>query len=715
MLFNGKHLQVDKHGDYLHLIFNNQEGSSNVINAAVISELPNALKAIKSDNSAKALIIRSEKDHFIFGADITEFLGHFKKPASEMEKWLLEVHTMFNEIEDLEMPTVTCLNGLALGGGCEVALTTDFRVAVPKAKIGLPETQLGILPGWGGTVRLPRMVGADNAIEWITSGKHNRASDALKIGAVDAVVEPDQLLNAANTLIERALTGKVDYKARRQRKLQPLDLTKVEATMAFSTAKGFVAGKAGPNYPAPVKAITVMEQACGLNRAEAASLEIKAFAELTKTPTAANLVAVFLGDQYVKKVSKKWTKNTENIQRGAVLGAGIMGGGIAYQSASRGIPVIMKDINHDAIELGLTEATKLLGKQLERGKIKPADMAKTLNMIQPSLTYGEFDTVNVVVEAIVENVKVKKAVLPEVEKQLGPKAVLASNTSTISITDLATSLQRPENFCGMHFFNPVHRMPLVEVIRGKKTSDEAVAATVQYSLQMGKTPIVVNDCPGFLVNRVLFPYFNGFNLLIEDGVDYKRIDKVMEKFGWPMGPAYLMDVVGIDTGDHAASIMADAFPDRMQMPNKTIVQALHGEKRLGQKNGVGFYKYEVDKKGRPKKTVDPTVDAIIKTVVKGNKDVTDEEIIERMMLPMIFECARCLEEKIVETPQEVDMGLVLGLGFPPFRAGALKYADDVGLSKVVKLGQKYASLGALYNPTEGIKALASSGKSYYQI
>ncbi|MBT4790025.1 MAG: fatty acid oxidation complex subunit alpha FadB, partial [Halobacteriovoraceae bacterium] len=286
-------------------------------------------------------------------------------------------------------------------------------------------------------------------------------------------------------------------------------------------------------------------------------------------------------------------------------------------------------------------------------------------------------------------------------------------TSTISITDLAKDLKRPQDFCGMHFFNPVHRMPLVEVIRGEKTSDEAIAKTVKYALQMGKTPIVVNDCPGFLVNRVLFPYFNGFAKLIEDGVDYQRVDKVMEKFGWPMGPAYLLDVVGIDTGAHAAKIMADAFPDRMEMNGKTIIDCMYEKERFGQKNGVGFYKYEMDRRGRPKKIVDEQTASIISAVVKNNVDITDEQIIERMMIPMIFECARCLEEKIVNTPQEVDMGLLLGLGFPPFRTGALKYADRIGAQNLLKLSEQYLSIGQMYAPTEGIRKLATENKTYY--
>ncbi|MGB1556811.1 MAG: 3-hydroxyacyl-CoA dehydrogenase family protein [Oceanococcaceae bacterium] len=283
----------------------------------------------------------------------------------------------------------------------------------------------------------------------------------------------------------------------------------------------------------------------------------------------------------------------------------------------------------------------------------------------------------------------------------------------MSISLLAQALKRPENFCGMHFFNPVHRMPLVEVIRGEKSSDEAVATTVAYAAAIGKQPIVVNDCPGFLVNRVLFPYFAGFQGLVNDGVDFRRIDKVMEGFGWPMGPAYLLDVVGIDTAHHAQAVMAEGFPDRMKAEAQTSLDIMYAEQRYGQKNGKGYYVYEVDKKGKPKKVVDEAVFGMIAPVQGTAKEVSDEEIIERMMLPMIFETARCLEEGIVDTANEADMGLILGIGFPPFRGGALKYADTLGLAQVVEASKKYADLGALYTAPAGLADKAASGATYY--
>jgi 3-hydroxyacyl-CoA dehydrogenase/enoyl-CoA hydratase/3-hydroxybutyryl-CoA epimerase/enoyl-CoA isomerase len=324
--------------------------------------------------------------------------------------------------------------------------------------------------------------------------------------------------------------------------------------------------------------------------------------------------------------------------------------------------------------------------------------------------------VDLVVEAVVENEKVKKSVLLELEGQVKADAILASNTSTISITRLAEGLQRPENFVGMHFFNPVPKMPLVEIIRGAKSSERAVATTVGYALAMGKTPIIVNDCPGFLVNRVLFPYFAGFSMLVNAGVDFQRIDKVMEKFGWPMGPAYLLDVVGIDTAFHADVVMGQGFPDRMQSTEKTAIAAMFEANRFGQKNGKGFYQYVADKKGVPRKTPDPDVAALLKPLVKQDQSatITDQDIIDRMMLPLIIECSRCLEDQIVQSPVEVDMGLVYGLGFPPFRGGALRYSDVVGLQTLCQKAEAFRVLGKLYEPTAQMVQLAEAGRGFYE-
>ena len=697
----------------LELRFDLKDDSVNKFNAMTVKELREAVQQIKAAPGVKGLLITSSKDCFIVGADVMEFLEYFKKSEAELSQWLLDVDHVFNTIEDLPYPSVVAINGFALGGGFEVSLSASYRVMSSDTKVGLPEVKLGIFPGWGGTVRLSRLCGADSAIEWVASGEQWNAEAALKIGAVDAVVAPDQVRNAALDLLGRAMRGELDWKARRQEKTSPLKLNPIEATMVFETAKAFVGAQAGPNYPAPIAAIEAMQKGATKSRDEALPIEAAAFAKVAKTQAAHSLVSIFLADQYVKKVSKKLSKAAGKVETTAVLGAGIMGGGVAYQSASKKIPIYMKDINPKAIELGLGEAGKLLEKQVSRKKMTPAQMAESLARIRPTLSYGDFGHVDLVVEAVVENEKVKKTVLAEVEAACKEGTIITSNTSTISISRLAEGLKHPENFCGMHFFNPVHRMPLVEVIRGNKSSEKAIASTVAYASAMGKTAIVVNDCPGFLVNRVLFPYLAGFIKLVADGVDFQRIDKVMEKFGWPMGPAYLLDVVGIDTAHHADTVMAEGFPDRMRHEGKTAITAMYEAKRFGQKNGKGFYRYTPDKKGPPKKEADPGVAELLKPVQQKSVTVTDQEIIDRMMLPMIIECSRCLEDKIVSTPIEVDLGLIYGLGFPPFRGGALRYADSVGLKPMCQTAEKYAVLGKLYEPTAQMRTLAESGKTFY--
>ena len=510
------------------------------------------------------------------------------------------------------------------------------------------------------------------------------------------------------------MAGKIDFRAKRQEKLEPLLMPPMEQMMAFQTGSAMVQQQAGKNYPAPMEAVKSMQKAAGMKRNEALDVESKGFAKVAKTPQATAMVGLFLADQQVKKVNGKTAKASREIKNAAVLGAGIMGGGIAFQSALKGTPIVMKDIKADALDLGMNEASKLLAKRVSKGKMDAAKMGKTLSMIRPTLSYGDFTNIDVVVEAVVENPKIKQSVLAETEEVLGDDAVLASNTSTISITRLAEALKKPENFGGMHFFNPVHMMPLVEVIRGEKTSDETVATLVKYAQKMGKNPVVVNDCPGFLVNRVLFPYFAGFGMLVRDGADFQQVDKVMQKFGWPMGPAYLLDVVGIDTGVHAAEVMAEGFPDRMKHDFKDPSEIMFENERYGQKNGIGFYKYEEDKKGKPKKVVDEKTYELIKPMVTGeSKEFDADDIIARMMIPMCTETIRCLEDNIVGSAAEADMAMIYGIGFPPFRGGPLRYIDSIGTKAFAELCDKYAHLGKLYEAPQMLKDKAAKGEAFF--
>ena len=716
MLFDGNAIKLNSLDDGLvELTFDLQGESVNKFCKAMFADLEKVVDILEQDKSIKGMLATSAKNVFFVGADIAEFGPMFSEGGEVITRYLEKVNDLFCRIEDLGFPTVAAINGYCLGGGMEFALSCDFRVLSTDAKIGLPETKLGIIPGWGGTVRLPRMAGVDVAVEWIAGAKENRAEEALKAHVADTVVEIENLRDASLQLLQRAVAGKLNYKKRRTQKQSPLPMNDTEALMAFETSKMFVKAQAGRHYPAPVAAIQSMQDAMKLGRNDALKVESKTFVEMAGTQVAYHLVGLFLSDQMLGKKAKSWEAQADKkIDMAAVLGAGIMGGGIAYQSAYKGTPIKMKDVAQAGIDLGLSEAAKLLNKQVERGKLSTSKMAEVLTRIDPMLSYDNFSSVDIVVEAVVENPKIKHSVLKEVEAQISEDAVLCSNTSTISISSLAEALERPENFCGMHFFNPVHRMPLVEVIRGKLTSDRAVARTVAYANALGKKAIVVNDCPGFLVNRVLFPYFAGFSMLLRDGADFQQVDKVMERWGWPMGPAYLMDVVGIDTGVHAEKVMAAGFPDRMSKEFKACSDIMFEAERFGQKNGKGFYNYTPDKKGKPQKIATDESYALLAPHCAERKEFDDEEIIARMMIPMATEMARCLEEGIVESVAEADMALIYGLGFPPFRGGVFRWIDSIGTEAMLAMAAKYEALGPLYIPTEGMQDIGAKNTTYYQ-
>jgi len=715
MIYQSDALSLERHADgIVELCFDLKDESVNKFDQRTVQSLTDALDALDSESDVRGLLVTSAKGVFIVGADITEFTSLFDSAGDDIAGFTAHNNGNFNRLQNLPFPTLAVINGFAMGGGLEICMACDLRVMSSAAKIGLPESKLGILPGWGGTVRLPRVIGVDEAVMWMATGQEQRAEAALKAGAVDAVAAPEALRDVAVATLRQAMDGRIDVHKRRAVKSSPLPLNDTEAMMSFFTIKAMVGQQAGKHYPAPVKIVDVIEKARGMGLEDALKVEAEGFAELAKTPVAAALVGVFLNDQLLSKKAKGWEKKASKaVERAAVLGAGIMGGGIAYQSALKGVPIRMKDINQAGIDLGLSEANKLLAKRVNRGRMTPDAMGKVLNAIDPQLSYEGFEDVDIVVEAVVENPKVKHAVLAETEKHIRSDAILASNTSTISIDFLAEALERPENFCGMHFFNPVHAMPLVEVIRGEKSSDEAIARTVAYANRMGKKAVVVNNCPGFLVNRVLFPYFDGFSKLLRDGADFQAVDKVMEKWGWPMGPAYLSDVVGIDTGVHAAGVMAEGFPDRMKMDFTTATEVMFENQRLGQKNGKGFYAYVPDKRGKPQKTVDEDTYTLIAPHVAERQEFDRDDIVFRMMLPMCTELARCLEEGIVGSPAEADLALLYGVGFPPFRGGVFRWLDTIGLDAIAEQSRKFAHLGKAYELTDGMSRMLADGKTYY--
>jgi 3-hydroxyacyl-CoA dehydrogenase / enoyl-CoA hydratase / 3-hydroxybutyryl-CoA epimerase / enoyl-CoA isomerase len=709
MIFQGKSIWVDlRDGDIVELCFDAQGESINKFDVRTVEELGAATKVIREMSAVRGVLVTSAKDAFIVGADIFEFTTLFVRPPAEIEAHMAGQNAAFCAFEDLPVPSVAALNGLALGGGLEMTLCCDARVMSEATQIGLPEVGLGLFPGYGGTVRLPRLAGARVAVDWISTGKPQSAQIALAAGAVEKVTAPAAVRTAALELLNSLISSR-EWQDRRHRRQGPFD---AEAAV-FTEAKEKLS-KTAVHQPAALAAVSLMERAAGASRNEALKLEHAAFAQIAQTQAAASLIQLFINDQAIRKKAKEYGRIARKVRRAAIVGAGIMGGGIAYTSAVRGIPVVMKDIQQGALDAGMAEARKLLDKQVESGRVKADKAAAVLADIRPTLQYEGFETVDIVVEAVVEKMAVKKTVLDQVEGLVGSDTIIASNTSSLSISEMAEVLDRPENFVGMHFFNPVPLMPLVEVIRGAKTSAEAAASVAGYANALGKTAIVVKECPGFLVNRILITYVLGFLRAVDAGADYLEIDRVMENFGWPMGPAYLSDVVGMDTLAHVVEVISEGFAERMKISFPHVVQMLVRENRLGQKSGAGFYKYETDPKGRPRKSIDPQTAQLIAGIrASARRAFTDEEMRERLMLPMIIEAVRCLEEDIVESPAEVDMSLILGLGFPRHVGGPLKYADWLGMKHVVERCDAYAELGPLYMPTDGMRAAARSGGKFY--
>lgn len=717
-MYTGEKLSLKKiENDFLELNFDSTVGSVNKLDKQTLDELDQALSIAQQQEAVAGLLLTSSKNAFIVGADITQFKQMFDASQEQFLASANHINGMMSCIEDMPFPTVVAINGFALGGGLEVCLACDARIISTQARIGLPETGLGILPGWGGTVRLPRLSDFATALEWITSGRQYSAHKAMKSGIVDKLVEPENLRAEAINHLTNMAAGKIDYCLVRKRKLSPVDQKQVEVEAIAKMATAMVLEKTAGHYPAPVKAIELMTESASLSRDQAIEKEASVFYELSQTSQARALIGLFVGDQYVARKARGYAKTLEHqlpdINLAAVVGAGIMGGGIAYQSATKGFPVVMKDIAQPALDLGISEAEKLLNKAVSKGKLDQAKANSILAMINPTLDNIDLQKSEFVVEAVVEHQPVKNAVLSALDKQLSDDAIIVSNTSSISINQLATSLTKPERFCGMHFFNPVHVMPLVEVIRGTHTSDQTIAAVCNHALKLGKKPIVVNDCPGFLVNRVLFAQCFAMELLLRDGVSYQQIDQVMEHWGMPMGPAYLMDVVGLDTIVHCYAVMSEGIPERFIRDKKTPTEVLLNAGRQGQKNGLGYYSYTAAKGGRPEKTVDADSIKLLESIAGSSNEIEPETIIHRLLLPLAIEMNHCIEEGIVDSAIEADMALIWGVGFPPFRGGICRWMDEQGLAQICQKADSYTHISQLYRPTQSMRDMAAAGKKYY--
>jgi 3-hydroxyacyl-CoA dehydrogenase/enoyl-CoA hydratase/3-hydroxybutyryl-CoA epimerase/3-hydroxyacyl-CoA dehydrogenase/enoyl-CoA hydratase/3-hydroxybutyryl-CoA epimerase/enoyl-CoA isomerase len=709
---SGAALQLEVRDDSIAVLTFDQPGSrANTLGQPVLAEFEKVLGVLNVQTGLRGLVLRSGKPGmFIAGADLRELasLPHDPAQSRQLVKRGLAVIAGF---EALPFPTLAAIDGACMGGGLEVALGFDFRLAGshPKTEIGLPEVKVGLIPGWGGTQRLSRIIGPALAAELICAGETVNAQRARELGLVFDAVPSERLLDEAVRILQWAGESGA-WQTARQRKQQPVGLSEDQLRFTFAVTRATVLAKTKGQLPAPLAALDAIVRGCNLPLKEGLEVETEAFAPLVGSPVSRNLIAVFFMTQRLQKdpgVADPAIQ-PKPVQRVGVLGAGIMGSGIAGAHIRRGIPVVLLDSNVQALEKGVASITKVMQSRIDIKRMTPEEMIAALGRLSTTTLLAPFADRDVVIEAVIEDEKTKVQLYRELQPFLKPDAILASNTSTISITRMAQAVARPENFAGMHFFNPVDRMQLVEVIRGEKTSDQTVVTLVALAKKIGKTPIVVRDCPGFLVNRILFPYMNEALALLEEGAGPREIDKAATAFGMPMGPITLHDIVGLDTALYAGRVVNTAFADRAR--NTRILDELVAAKRLGQKSGAGFYSYAKGSRGSD----DPAFEAILQRCRTGPpRTFGAEEITDRLFLPMLTEASRVLSEGIVREPGDVDMGLILGIGFPAFKGGILRWADSLGLRQVLEKLQKYEPLGPRFRPTEQMRQLAAEGKGFY--
>ena len=678
-----------------------------------LADLVNEARDLARQGRLRALLFRSGKSGFIAGADLAA-IEAIEDPGQGADASRMG-QAVFRSIEDLDIPTVAAIHGVCLGGGTELSLACSHRVASdsPKTAMGLPEVLLGILPAWGGTTRLPRLVGLQAALDMMLTGRQISASKARRIGLVDAIL-PTDLFDEKTAAFAAA---QADGKAKGARVRRPLfkrlmDDTVPGRRLVLTMAKKRVLSQTGGHYPAPLKILEVLRRSLGRPLSRALDIEANAAGELIVSSVSKNLIHVF----NLREDARKGTGVQDDavtpgrIEYLGILGAGVMGGGIAQLAAHRSIHVRMKDINHDAISGGLQHAQGLFDKLVRRKKLSRREAEQRMALISGGLDYEGFGRLDLVVEAVVEKMDIKHIVLRETEEAIRRACILTTNTSSLSVDEMSAALSRPERFAGMHFFNPVHRMPLVEVVRGARTSDEAVATVYAFALALGKVPVVTGDGPGFLVNRILGPYMNEAGFLLADGASVEAVDGAAKKFGMPMGPLRLVDEVGIDISRHAGQSLFAALGERLA-PSPPLV-ALADSGRLGKKGGLGFYRYDAGKE----KDVDPDIYAVLGPSVPHDRiTIETREIRSRLVLAMVNEAARALEAGIVTRAGDVDLAMIMGTGFPPFRGGLLRFADTIHartvLARLEDLEKKH---GPRFAPAEVIRRLAREDRGFYE-
>lgn len=659
----------------------------------------------------KGLVIHSGKpDNFVAGADIEELR---ELTARDRVLRLVERgHELTRRLDHLPFPTAAAIHGSCLGGGLELALCCDVRIATDheKTKLGLPEVQLGLIPGMGGTQRLPRLIGVPDALDLILTGSPKSARSARRLGLVDEICHPHDLLRAARELLLEAGHEAVEKRRKRRKAFASragdlLAKSFLGEKFVYDKARDQVRQKTGGHYPAPLVAVDIVKDGMELPLNRALELEAGAFSELAVSDTAKALMGIFFMKNDAEGRARKIAEGAREVGAIGVLGAGFMGSGVAQGLAYKGYRVVMKDQDWEAVGRGMKHCAKLFGQLEERRKITSVERQEAVRRILGTVHYRDLQSADFVVEAVFEDLDVKHQVIRETEEVARQNLIFASNTSTLPIAELAEASRRPENVVGMHFFSPVHKMPLLEIIRHPGTSEETLATTVEVGRRMGKTIIVVNDGPGFFTSRVLGPMMNEAAWILTEGASIPQIDEALTRWGWPVGAITLFDEVGLDIAAHAGASTRERLGHRLDSP--PVLQRMIDDGRTGRKGGRGFYLYEDGKR----QGVDESVYQLIDW---EPGDVSDEEIVERCWMQMLNETARCMEDGVIENPVDVEIGVIFGFGFPPFRGGLLKEADRVGLDYVVDRLDHYAEAhGERLRPADLLRDMAKKGERFH--
>lgn len=717
----GKSFRLESNGEIALLVLDVPGEKVNILSSVIMQEFDRLLDEVRTRTDFRALVFISGKEgNFIAGAKIQE-IENVTDPLEGAQKAAMG-QAVFNKIAALPFPVVAAIDGACVGGGLELALACHFRIArdSEKTRLGSPEVRLGIIPGFGGTQRLSRLIGIQRGLDFILTGKTVDARRAYKAGLVDRVVPVEYpqhelrglAVSFAREILSPAVRKKIEERRNRTNP-QSLLLERnfLGRKVLFDQARKRILAETKNHYPAPLLALEAVERGYSKDLNDGLKIEAELLGKAIVTEVSKNLVRIFYLTEEIRKDPgvEGFPAAVSDFKRIGVLGAGVMGGGIAQLMAHNDLPVRMKDINLAAVAKGTEAAARIFNESVKRRRMRPKDMVNKMALITGTTDYSGFNRVDLVIEAVVENLEIKKKVFTEIDAIAPAHAILASNTSSLPVTEMAKATNRPDKVVGLHFFNPVHRMPLVEIVRAATTSDSTIASLVAFAKKIGKTPVVCKDSPGFLVNRILGAYLAEAARILLEGGSIAQVDNALVDFGMPMGPFNLVDEIGIDVAAKVSHILGDAFGPRMSLGDGggNMLDKMVESGRLGKKNGRGFYLYA----DRKKKVDESLAEAIPRT---ASRSFAPDHIQDRCVLLMLNEAAMCLAEGIVRRPQDVDAGMIFGTGFPPFRGGLLRYADSLSIEKVLgRMEALAATCGERFKPTALLMDMKTGKKTFY--